>query len=150
MQSRDEGVDVGRVGQRVEEHRFLAGQRMPGAARAVAGRRDEVHPVRIESPFAAAQERGWSFEGLDVNEGAVDFVRKRGLPAAVGTLDTLSAESVDVLAIWNTFEQLPEARTAAHTSRRALRVGGILALRVPNGDFYARYRERAIRGDFGD
>jgi hypothetical protein len=45
---------------------------------------------------------------------------------------------VDCVAIWNTFDQLPAPEPTVAAARALLRPGGILALRVPNGDCFRR------------
>jgi len=91
--------------------------------------------------LAAARERGWTFEGLDVNDDVNAFVRARGFRVTTGDLDDFDPGRLyDVVAIWNTFEQLADPREAAVRARALLPPGGVLALRVPNGDFYARLR----------
>lgn len=93
--------------------------------------------------LAAAQERGWFAEGLDVNPTAIATARERGLRVRRGILERFSpGTTYDAVAIWNTFEQLPDPRRAAVRARALLAPGGLLALRVPNGDFYARWRKR--------
>lgn len=89
----------------------------------------------------AARAEGWSFEGLDINPCLVSFARDHSLHAALGDMRSLDgATSYDAVAIWNTFEQLPDPRDAVRRAHAALREGGVLALRVPNGDFYAGLR----------
>ena len=93
--------------------------------------------------LAAARERGWAFEGVDVSEGASAFAARRGLAVRYGTIDTVRASRpFDAVAIWNTFEQLPHSRVAVAAARRLLSPGGILVVRIPNGAFYARWRRR--------
>lgn len=97
----------------------------------------------LGSFLAAARERGWRFAGLDVNAGAVRSARDRGLAASVGSLEEAGERGGprhDVVAIWNTFEQLPDPRRALRAAHRLLLPGGLLVLRVPNGAFYARLR----------
>jgi hypothetical protein len=95
--------------------------------------------------LGAARDDGWTFEGLDVNEHAAAFACRMGFRVTVGQLDDVTARRFDVIAIWNTFEQLPDPRAAALTARRLLNIGGTLALRVPNGEAYATIRH-ALRG----
>ncbi|HEU4565188.1 MAG TPA: methyltransferase domain-containing protein [Gemmatimonadaceae bacterium] len=96
--------------------------------------------------LAAAAERGWRFEGLDINERAAAFARERGFTVAIGTLETFEpARTFDAVAIWNCFDQLPDPRLAAARARALLTPGGMLAIRVPNGAFYAALRP-ALRG----
>lgn len=91
--------------------------------------------------LAASAERGWTFRGIDVNERAVCFARGMGFSAALGSLDdSLPETRHDAVAIWNCFEQLPDPRLAARAARRLLTPGGVLAVRVPDGAFYARLR----------
>lgn len=93
--------------------------------------------------LAAAGEGGWRFEGVDVNEDAVRFARDRGLAASCGTIEAVPpGRTYDAVAIWNCFEQLPDPRRAARAARSLLRPGGVLALRVPDGGFYAAVRRR--------
>ncbi|HET6762122.1 MAG TPA: methyltransferase domain-containing protein, partial [Longimicrobiaceae bacterium] len=89
----------------------------------------------------AARDRGWSFEGLDVNEPANRFTREMGFRVTCGTLDDFRPErTYGAVAIWNCFDQLPDPRGAAAAARALLPPGGVLAIRVPNGGFYAALR----------
>lgn len=92
--------------------------------------------------LAAAREQGWNFEGLDVNPDVNEYVRSRGFVVHDGDLESFRAadRSFDAIAIWNTFDQLPDPRAALRASLDLLRPGGVLALRVPNGACYARWR----------
>ncbi len=89
----------------------------------------------------AARAEGWGFEGLDINSCLVSFACQRGLHATLGDITSLDESThYDAVAIWNTFEQLPDPRNAVRRAHSVLRPGGMLALRVPNGDFYAALR----------
>jgi SAM-dependent methyltransferase len=95
--------------------------------------------------LAAARELGWRFEGVDVNEAASAYARSIGLRVTVGTIEELAAEgALDgrflAVAFWNCFDQLANPRSAALAARRLLAPQGVLALRVPNGAFYAALR----------
>ncbi|MFL5561587.1 MAG: methyltransferase domain-containing protein [Gemmatimonadaceae bacterium] len=95
----------------------------------------------------AARDRGWRFEGVDVNEGASRFARRQGLTVTVGTIDALPAtRRFDAVAIWNCLDQLPDPRHVIRRARSLLSPGGIVAVRVPNGGVYARWREAAEHG----
>jgi SAM-dependent methyltransferase len=93
--------------------------------------------------LAAATERGISFEGIDVSAVAASFAAKKGLHIHHRDIEDFSGGgSFDAVAIWNTFEQLPNVHNAALVSRRLLRDGGALVVRVPNAEFYTQWRRR--------
>ncbi|MEX2283272.1 MAG: class I SAM-dependent methyltransferase [Gemmatimonadota bacterium] len=91
--------------------------------------------------LAAAREVGWDFEGIDVNADAAEFARGKGLHADAGSLDTVSVQrQFDAVAIWNCFDQLSDPRATLAQAFALLSTGGILAIRVPNGQCYRRWR----------
>ena len=93
--------------------------------------------------LAAARAQGWRFEGIDVNAHFNAFARSLGFTVHDGDLETFHPErEFDAVAVWNTFDQLPDPRVAVLRSRSLLRPGGVLAVRVPNGECYARWRTR--------
>jgi SAM-dependent methyltransferase len=93
--------------------------------------------------LAAANDEGWAFEGLDLSDEVCVFARGKGLRVTAGEIDSFKPDLFfDAIAIWNTFEQLYDARAALIAARNLLRPGGILALRFPNGGFYRRWRSR--------
>lgn len=93
--------------------------------------------------LAAAHHAGWTFRGVDVNPTANAFARSRGFDVRDGTIHDIDDSSThDVIAFWNCFDQLPDPPAAAAAARDRLRHGGWIALRVPNGAFYARWRAR--------
>lgn len=88
--------------------------------------------------LAAGKRYGWTMLGVDPGEEVGAFCRERGLPILTGTMDEAPIEpgSVACVAIWNTFDQLPDPAPTLAAARRALRSGGLVALRVPNGDCF--------------
>ncbi|MGV3724712.1 MAG: class I SAM-dependent methyltransferase, partial [Actinomycetota bacterium] len=66
--------------------------------------------------LAAGQEQGWRVLGVDPGEEVDTFCAERGLPVFRGALPELlkhphrdwSPGSVDCVAIWNAFDQLPD------------------------------------------
>ena len=94
--------------------------------------------------LAAAREQGWKFEGLDVNPAVNAYARSRGFVVHDGDLERFAGapRTFDAVAIWNTFDQLPDPRAALRASHSLLRPNGVLALRVPNGECYAHWRPR--------
>ena len=111
--------------------------------RGVLGRAGSVLEVGsyVGAFLGAARDRGWSVEGLDVNEPVNDFARSLGFRVTTGELATFApGRRYDAVAIWNTFDQLPDPGEGALRARALLATGGVLAVRVPNGACYARLR----------
>ena len=91
--------------------------------------------------LAAARERSWQFAGVDVNACANAFTRSLGFHVHDGTLESVNADAkVDVVAIWNCLDQLPDPVATLRAARDRLSPGGMVALRVPNGACYAALR----------
>jgi SAM-dependent methyltransferase len=91
--------------------------------------------------LAAARDEALNVEGIDINPAVNAFTRSLGFNVQDGTLDHIpDSRRFDAVAIWNTFDQLPEPRSAVIAAARLLRAGGVLAIRVPNGGFYAKVR----------
>jgi 2-polyprenyl-3-methyl-5-hydroxy-6-metoxy-1,4-benzoquinol methylase len=95
--------------------------------------------------LAAARELGWRFEGVDVNEAAATYSRGLGLKVTLGTIEEMASDRAldgrfTAVAFWNCFDQLADPRSAAVAARRLVAPNGVLALRVPNGAFYAALR----------
>ena len=89
----------------------------------------------------AARAQGWHFQGIDINSSVNTFAREHGLETKLGDIASLDgSQSLHAVAIWNCFEQLPDPRDTVRRAHAALREGGVLAIRVPNGDFYAAVR----------
>ena len=91
--------------------------------------------------LAAAQNAQWTFQGVDVSARLAGFATRNGFKVMHGEIsDVVMGEAFDVVAIWNTFEQLYDARAAVMKARQLLRPGGVLAVRIPNGEFYVNWR----------
>lgn len=118
---------------------WLAGFTRGGAQRGV-----EVGSF-VGGFLAAAREVGWQITGVDPGLEVTDFCRARGLPVVRGRLEELDIPegSLDLVAIWNTFDQLATPDQVLAAARRLLRRRGLLVVRVPNGAFY-RSAERII------
>ena len=96
--------------------------------------------------LAAARAERWSVEGLDINPHVNAFTRSLGYAVHDGELDSFRPDrTFDAVAIWNTFDQLPDPANAVRAARRLLSPGGVLAIRVPNGECYRRWR-RMLHG----
>ncbi len=97
--------------------------------------------------LAAARDEGLQVEGLDINAHVNAFTRSMGFVVHDGELSSFDTDrTFDAVAIWNTFDQLSDPRAAVNSAWKLLRAGGILALRVPNGAFYASLRARLTTG----
>jgi SAM-dependent methyltransferase len=97
--------------------------------------------------LAAARDEGLQFDGLDINSEVNAFTRSMGFTVHDGELTSFDpGRTFDMVAIWNTFDQLPDPRAAVNCASKLLRPGGVLALRVPNGAFYAAVRPRLTKG----
>lgn len=93
--------------------------------------------------LAAATSASWTFRGVDTSARLAGFASRNGFKVMQGEIsDVVMGEPLDVVAIWNTFEQLYDARSAVVAAKRLLRPGGVLALRIPNGTFYLNWRKR--------
>ena len=95
--------------------------------------------------LAAARQSGWRFEGVDINEAAVRFARSQGFSVTEGTIDSIPpARRFNAVAIWNCLDQLADPRHVIARARVLLAPQGVLAVRVPNGEAYARWRDAAV------
>lgn len=93
--------------------------------------------------LAAAREEGMQFEGLDINRDVNAFTRRMGFTVHDGQLSSFaSTRTYDMVAIWNTFDQLADPRGAVTAAHRLVGPRGVLAIRVPSGAFYHRARRR--------
>jgi SAM-dependent methyltransferase len=100
--------------------------------------------------LAAAREEGLHIEGLDVNARVNEFTRSLGLTVHDGELTSFNTDrTFDVVAIWNTFDQLADPRAALMATHKLLRPSGLLVIRVPNGGCYAALRRRFGRASPG-
>lgn len=118
-------------------------------------RRRQVRVIEVGSFvggfLVAARAAGWDACGVDPGEEVVSFCRARGLTVHQGTILDLPdpASSVDVVAVWNTFDQIAEPESSIAAAARLLRAGGILTVRVPNGAFFVDAVARlAVVGDW--
>jgi len=102
---------------------------------------DAPQPVVVEVGsfvggfLTAAQELGWTAVGLDPGKEVAEFCRSRGIDVhcMVAAEAQIAAGGADCVAIWNTFDQLPDPRPTLVAARSWLRHDGVLVVRVPNG-----------------
>jgi SAM-dependent methyltransferase len=88
--------------------------------------------------LAAGSELGWNVLGVDPGREVGEYCREHGLTVHAGTLADapIAPRSVDCVAVWNTFDQLPDPRPTLEAASALVRPEGILAIRVPNGQCY--------------
>ena len=83
-----------------------------------------------------ARSRGWRVRGVEPSEHAAARARdKLGLEVAPGPFAAMppEPESIDVIALWDVIEHLPDPRRTLEAARAWLRPGGVVALST--GDF---------------
>jgi SAM-dependent methyltransferase len=96
--------------------------------------------------LAAAREHELQMEGVDINPHVNAFARSLGFVVHDGDLASIDVkQQYDCVAIWNTFDQLADPRGVVNAAAALLRPGGVLAVRVPNGGYYAGMRRRRSR-----
>jgi 2-polyprenyl-3-methyl-5-hydroxy-6-metoxy-1,4-benzoquinol methylase len=97
--------------------------------------------------LAAAREQGLQAMGIDIGAAVNRFTRGLGFTVHDGELAELDADHrFDAVAIWNTFDQLDDPRGTLRAAAARLGDGGMLALRLPNGAYYARLAPMARSG----
>jgi hypothetical protein len=97
--------------------------------------------------LVAAKEAGLDIEGVDVNRDVNAFARQLGARVHDGELrDQPCRHPLDVVAIWNTFDQLADPRGTVMAAVQRLNPSGAFVVRVPNGACYAAWRRRLDSG----
>jgi 2-polyprenyl-3-methyl-5-hydroxy-6-metoxy-1,4-benzoquinol methylase len=89
---------------------------------------------------AAAAERGWAAEGVDLNEWAARTARDElGVAVRAGTLDGAGFpdESFDAVTMMDLIEHDPDPGALLAEAARVLRPGGALAIHTPDAGSFA-------------
>src|SRR5262245_20556113 len=90
--------------------------------------------------MAAAAERGWRPLGADLSpEACVATRRLTRLPAVEADAAALPFRdgTLDAVTLVSVLDHTTQPRAAVREAARVLRPGGVLVVRVPNGDFHA-------------
>ena len=113
-----------------------------GARAAAAHRRDRK--LRRRFPRRRARARLGRARGRS-RRGGRRVLPREGLCGAQTTAPEapIEPDSVDCVAIWNTFDQLTDPRPTLAAAGRWLTPGGLLAIRVPNGACFRSARRGA-------
>jgi SAM-dependent methyltransferase len=89
--------------------------------------------------LALARSAGWEVAGVDPSLEACAIARKEyGLhvQAAFLELADLPESAFDVITLVNVLDQVPNPVRLLQAARRALKPGGLLVARIPNGNFH--------------
>ena len=79
------------------------------------------------------RRRGWSVEGIDLNEASVEIARKHGLDVTVGALEEMAAhKTYDVVHMGDVLEHVTSPRRALHKARDLVAPSGLLVVDLPN------------------
>lgn len=83
-----------------------------------------------------AKDCGWTCQGLDFDQQAVESFRKKGLDVMLGTLDGFSNESAkfDMVTSAHVIEHVYSPSAMTSDMVRLLKPGGVLWLETPNID----------------
>jgi SAM-dependent methyltransferase len=112
-------------------------QRLPHLSRNKAPRVLEIDCF-LGGFLAEGLALGWDMFGVDPSEEVTAFCREQRLPIFHGTVDDadLNPASFDAVVMWNTFGQLSNPHSTLAVATRLLKNGGLLVLRVPNGNYF--------------
>ncbi len=81
-----------------------------------------------------AQQMGWSVEGIELDEQAVEAANRSGLKVFAGTLEQAKFKDAefDAITICHVMEHLPRPVETMRECLRILKPGGVLWVAVPN------------------
>ena len=96
---------------------------------------------------ARLRKAGWEASGLELNDAAVAEARAVGIPVTNELIGTVAAErpgSYDVVCSFEVLEHVADPFAFIDEQVQALRVGGRLAIGVPNQDSYIRREDNLL------
>jgi 2-polyprenyl-3-methyl-5-hydroxy-6-metoxy-1,4-benzoquinol methylase len=71
---------------------------------------------------------------LDLSEACVKACRKQGLNSSVGTIESIDADSIDLICINDLIEHVFDPSSFLTNCLRVLRKGGYISIATPNGE----------------
>jgi SAM-dependent methyltransferase len=88
--------------------------------------------------LAACTEAGWEAVGIDPGVEVGEFCSSKGLRVLRENVDDIEFPkgAADCIAVWNTFDQLPDPHPALRSLARCVKPGGLAVFRVPNGSCF--------------
>ena len=89
--------------------------------------------------LSLARQKGWEVQGVDPSRKSVETARSvYGFPVQEGKIEEISFpdESFDVVTFWNVLDALSDPKGVLRKTRRFLKKGGILFVRVVNVRFH--------------
>lgn len=156
----DETYYSGERREREEEWEALsleAARKRVSIAERVLGRKGSLLDVGCGTGrlLAAARERGWTVEGVDVSPSAVGYAtRELGLAVRLGTLESVGYpdESFDCVWLSHVVEHVPDPISFLREVVRVLVPEGVAVVSVPNSQglvFSATNVVHRLRGRYG-
>ena len=81
-----------------------------------------------------ASRAGFQADGIDLSRTAVDRARSKGHTANVGTVESLTGVTYDVVTVFDVIEHVLDPSSFMQSVYELLNPGGIVALTTPNTD----------------
>lgn len=79
----------------------------------------------------AAKNHGWKADGVEVNLGARDLAREKGI-LLNESMDDFSGRQFDVVTLWHVLEHLPDLENTVTKISSLVKPNGVLIVAVPN------------------
>ena len=135
------GVVNGQVDERFIDERYAPWVQLVASAVGPAGRLLEIGSGA--GLFAKAFARaGWTVTGVEINPEGAQFARERlGVDVRSQYAEDLDVApgTMDVVAMMDVIEHVPDPAATVATARRFLRPGGALLIQTPNLDALSRH-----------
>ena len=122
-----------------DEPKFLRGMKLLEEYSTLPGRRLLDIGCAVGNFLLIARMKGWKGVGLELTQKAVDYCESINLDVRqeILTPNTFQKGSFDVVTMWDVLEHILDPIEILGTIYNVLKPGGLLLLRVPNGDSLA-------------